>query len=101
MPIPKEHQGKEQGKLEPTPVSQPAKKRALKHTISNTYTKSSTQQMKESSAKMKHETIDDNLSSELLHIEDYDAKLDTVFVNEHWAPYLKSLYKDLMMRSSL
>lgn len=82
-------------------VSSPAKKRALKHTISNTYTKSSTQQMKEHSAKMRHEANDDNLSSELLHIEDYDAKLDSQFVNEHWSPYLKSLYKDLMMRSSL
>ena len=37
---------------------------------------------------------------DVLHIEDYDANIDNIFINEHLTPYFKDLFKDLMMRSS-
>ena len=37
----------------------------------------------------------------MLHIEDFDAAVDNTFINEELVPYLKDLYRDLMMRSSL
>ena len=37
---------------------------------------------------------------EVIHVEDYDEMVDEKFVNENLVPYLKDLYKDLMMRSS-
>jgi hypothetical protein len=35
-----------------------------------------------------------------IQVEDYDAKIDPIFVNDYLVPYLKDLHKDLMMRSS-
>ena len=37
---------------------------------------------------------------DFLHMEDYDANLDAEFVKQELVPYLKDLYKDLIMRSS-
>lgn len=37
---------------------------------------------------------------QFLEIEDYDENVDKDFVNENLIPYLKDLYRDLMMRSS-
>ena len=45
-------------------------------------------------------TNDHQESSDMLQIEDYDVNSDPIFVNEHLVPYLRDLYKDLMMRSS-
>jgi len=39
-------------------------------------------------------------SDDVLHIEDYDAKVDAEFIKEHLTPYLSDLYKDLLMRSN-
>jgi hypothetical protein len=37
---------------------------------------------------------------EYIHIEDFDENIDETFVNDNLMPYLKDLYRDLMMRSS-
>ena len=39
-------------------------------------------------------------NDDFLHLEDYDANLDAEFVKEELVPYLRDLYKDLLMRSS-
>ena len=35
-----------------------------------------------------------------IHLEDYDADLDAEFVRDELVPYLRDLYKDLLMRSN-
>lgn len=39
-------------------------------------------------------------SEDVLHIEDYYAAIDNKFVEEVLTPYLKDLYKDLLIRSN-
>jgi len=38
--------------------------------------------------------------TDFLHIEDYDENIDSSFINESLKPYLKDLFKDLLMRSN-
>ena len=53
---------------------------------------------------LKTKDLDDEYSSEenedFIQVEDYDESVDEAFVNENLVPYLKDLYRDLMMRSS-
>ena len=35
-----------------------------------------------------------------MHVQEYDANIDDVFVSEHLQPYLKDLFSDLLMRST-
>lgn len=39
-------------------------------------------------------------NDDFIHLEDYDANLDGEFVKEELVPYLRDLYKDLLMRSN-
>lgn len=39
-------------------------------------------------------------SDDVLHIEDYYAATDNKFVEQELTPYLKDLYKDLLIRSN-
>ena len=39
-------------------------------------------------------------SDDVLHIEDYYADIDNRFVEQELTPYLKDLYKDLLIRSN-
>lgn len=39
-------------------------------------------------------------NEDFIHLEDYDANLDAEFVKEELVPYLRDLYKDLLMRSN-
>ena len=36
----------------------------------------------------------------MIHIEDFDESVDKDFIKESFTPYLKDLYKDLLMRSN-
>ena len=38
--------------------------------------------------------------NDYLHLEDYDANLDAMFVKDELVPYLRDLYKDMLMRSN-
>lgn len=38
--------------------------------------------------------------NDFLHMEDYDANLDAMFVKDELVPYLRDLYKDMLMRSN-
>lgn len=44
--------------------------------------------------------MDTSAADDVLHIEDYDAKVDADFIKEMLTPYLSDLYKDLLMRSN-
>ena len=48
----------------------------------------------------KNDNSEINSQHDLLHIEDYDEKIDAAFINESLKPYLKDLFKDLLMRSN-
>lgn len=39
-------------------------------------------------------------AEDVMYLEDYDATIDEQFVNNHLKPYLRDLYKDLLMRSN-
>ena len=39
-------------------------------------------------------------NDDFIHLEDYDANLDAEFVKDELVPYLRDLYKDLLMRSN-
>lgn len=39
-------------------------------------------------------------NEDFLQLEDYDATVDAEFIKEELYPYLKDLYKDLLMRSN-
>ena len=38
--------------------------------------------------------------NDFLHMEDYDPNLDSEFVKDELVPYLRDLYKDMLMRSN-
>ena len=40
------------------------------------------------------------MSEDVIHVEDYDASIDAQFIREQLTPYLIDLYKDLLMRSN-
>ena len=39
-------------------------------------------------------------AQDLIHVEDFDESVDTIFVQKHLNPYLHDLFKDLLMRST-
>ena len=39
-------------------------------------------------------------NDDFIHLEDYDANLDAEFVKDDLVPYMRDLYKDLLMRSN-